>query len=383
MSTEMEEFKTIPHFDGSLLNWPIFCARIELYLRSKSLFHVIEKEIDISLLSDTAKDKILLEDVKARSIIVNKLNTDAFNLVCSEKSAFDMLKKLKAHYQSESAASVLGKFDKLLDLQFDNTKSIISHVAEINSQISQLKESGKFDWEKLHIIILLRSMPKNNDWSTVVTSLKVQEKDLSKEKIIRILQDTEFDLKAKSKGGSMEKKNSIAFNTNNSKFKYKSKNVECHRCGKMGHIQKDCRVNPNNFVKKSANRSSEKNYNQTKINEKEFSYAINHLKEDQKDIWIKDSGASNHYCNNKEILHQYKEYKENRKVEVASGISYNIIGEGKILVNSFLPKNENRLVEIKNVYYVPEFSTNLISTISLQSKGLSEVINGTDTIFFR
>jgi hypothetical protein len=81
MSTEMEEFKTIPHFDGSLVNWPIFCARIELYLKSKSLYHVVEKEIDTATLSSTSRENFLLEDVKAQSIIVNKLNTDAFSLI--------------------------------------------------------------------------------------------------------------------------------------------------------------------------------------------------------------------------------------------------------------------------------------------------------------
>jgi len=389
MSTEVEEFKSIPHFDRSPVNWPLFYARIELYLQSKSLGQVIEKEIDLSPLSAKsnevdfkAREKLILDDLKARSYIVNKLNADAFNLIRAEKSAYSILSKLKEHYQSESASSVLVRFDKLLDLRYDSSKSLISHVAEINSQILQLKDSGNFDWDKLHILILLRSMPKNQDWSSTITSLKVQEKELSKEKVIRILQDTETELNSKlQKGPPSEKKTSIAFNTN----KIKSKDIECYRCGKKGHVKKDCHVNPKNFIKSANNvqRSKDAQKATGTAEDKSFSYVAHDKGVDITELWIKDSGASDHYCNNKSMFFEYKDNPDDKYVEVASGVRYKIQGSGSIRVKSFMPDiRDEKTVEIKNVYYVPEFQTNLISTIALQTKGLREVIKGNTTLFY-
>ncbi|KAJ3335069.1 hypothetical protein HDU83_000644 [Entophlyctis luteolus] len=119
--------------------WPQLYRKIELYLMSRELLYVLEKEINYlkipaneSIEEKRVREKGLIDDARVCSIIVNKLSKDAFNLVGHESSAYRMITGLRDKYKSDSTASVIARLDKLFDLVYDPARTLItSHVADM------------------------------------------------------------------------------------------------------------------------------------------------------------------------------------------------------------------------------------------------------------
>ncbi|KAJ1378995.1 Zinc finger, CCHC-type [Sesbania bispinosa] len=139
--------------------------------------------------------------------------------------------------------------------------------------------------------------------------------------------------------------------------------IKCYNCGKQGHISKDCRAKkkedePTNFL---VEEEDEGLLMVTNIPETEGkpSYSDN-------SVWYLDTGASNHMCGNERL------FKELSKVEYGS-VSFGdaskvtVKGRGTIW---YQQKNE-RVGEIRDVYYVPDLRSNIMSMGQLMEKGYS------------
>src|SRR3569833_3172183 len=107
-----------------------------------------------------------------------------FEIVEDVDSAYDIIMTLKSQYQSTTAASTVYKLNKLLELKHREHEDISVFFGSVNSLIHQLKDSGEFNWDKLHVVTLLRGLPSTAQWAGMVNSLKAQEESsLSKEKL--------------------------------------------------------------------------------------------------------------------------------------------------------------------------------------------------------
>ncbi|KAJ3344405.1 hypothetical protein HDU83_005258 [Entophlyctis luteolus] len=255
-----EPCKGLPVFDATAESWASFYLKIKLYLESRDLLYIILREEDSikpdgetdSARSQREKEALTRsrDDIRVRSLLVNKMSDDALKMVGNEPSAYKMIEVLRSHFMSQSAASVLLR---------------LVHVANINSAIQNLKDCGPLDWDKLHQVMLLRSMPKTGEWSQIVTALKTQEDSLTKEKIIRSFMEIEMDMKhnlASENGRNKLKNVSFQSEQNGNNFPNSSGNqkriIKCFKCGKEGHIMKFCKSKvqkAGNYAKKKENLS--------------------------------------------------------------------------------------------------------------------------------
>jgi hypothetical protein len=81
-------------------------------------------------------------------------------------------------------------------------------------------------------VLMLRSILQNNRWNGVVTNLKaIDEKELTKEKVARVLTEWSMELKAKLKTPSTQNLTLAVGNY---------KNVVCYQCNQKGHISRNC-----------------------------------------------------------------------------------------------------------------------------------------------
>jgi hypothetical protein len=113
-----------------------------------------------------------------------------------------MIARLQQQYESSSASSVLLCslcFNKALDLSYKPGDNMSDHLRKLNGLVNQIRSAGDITIDKLHVVLMLRSIPQNDDWHATVTNLKAYNEDnLTKEKVARVLIERATEL-SKSK----------------------------------------------------------------------------------------------------------------------------------------------------------------------------------------
>jgi hypothetical protein len=110
-----------------------------------------------------------------------------------------MVGRLTAQYESSSASSVLFRFNKALDLSYQEGENMSDHLGKLNSLVNQIKSAGDITIDKLHVVLMLRSIPESQNWKAVIENLKAQDEgELTKEKVARILTERAAELSTKA-----------------------------------------------------------------------------------------------------------------------------------------------------------------------------------------
>ncbi|KNA13253.1 hypothetical protein SOVF_118610, partial [Spinacia oleracea] len=143
----------------------------------------------------------------------------------------------------------------------------------------------------------------------------------------------------------------------------------CYVCGKHGHKAYQC-YNRQDAAK--IGQKQDQNKSQA------------HLTEDQNGIiaavaelnlvcnkadWIIDTGATKHFCANKELFENFEEAANGEQVFMGNSSSAEVIGKGKIS----LKLNSGKTLALHNVLYVPSIRRNLISGGLLNKAGIKLV----------
>ena len=375
MTSQSDLYKALPTFDATIEKWPSFYYKLRIFLKGKELLHIIDRPSDPPVLGETSDERSLREeqaqsrakdDPKVMGILVNKLADQVLPLVMDLSTSFEMVERLKAQYQSNSAALALSRLNRLLDLEYKTTHEISSHFAGLNGVINEIRETGGLDLDKVNVVALLRSMPKTGDWAPVISALKAQdESTLTKEKVVRTLTETAAELKRKSsqppsKGNG--KPSAFVANT-----PFDRKQLQCHNCGKKGHMKKDCWAKGGGAHKPAnLNNHPKGNHNNQKpgSNSGNFTFSVGNNEESS--VWIKDSGASKHYTGSTKGMFDVR--KVCQTLLIADGKKLNIEGVGSMTFLATTTKREKNLVTLNEVYYVSGLVANLLSTSELDRK---------------
>lgn len=131
--------------------------------------------------------------------------------------------------------------------------------------------------------------------------------------------------------------------------------TKCFKCKKPGHFKKDC---PRNNYEKAPQKM---NFRHNK--DKDYALLTALSVKVENNSWYIDSGATNHMCNNKEIMSELVMDKS-LDVSVANGEKLFTGGRGVVRVSL-----RDSVKTISNVFYVPNLSANLLSVSELARKG--------------
>ena len=103
------------------------------------------------------------------------------------------------------------------------------------------------------------------------------------------------------------------------------------------------------------------------------------LVEDDKSIWIIDSGATNHVCSSLQLLESWRDLTEGDfTMRVGTGVTVSAKASGV----SKLEFSNKYYLELNNVLYIPGFSRNLISVSKLMECGFSISFNNKEVVCF-
>ena len=266
---------------------------------------------------------------------------------------------------------------KLRDLRMDESSSVQSYIDEFEEILEEATTLGMDIVKNPEQLALqfLAGLPKSLETFTDVLSLSYQEsgKELTPKVVTTALLT---HTRTKTSRSDVTPKEDSA-------MKVDKVDAKCHHCGKKGHFKAECwdvvgkpkdrkgGKKGGRFRKeKGGRRREEANSTSSSSGDWGFSAAAGEGDDETvlavaEDDWIADSGCSNHICNDRSKLSDYKPFETS--VKVASSKVIKTVGVGNLKVIATVG-NRKRKTIIHDVYFIPNFP-NLISIGQLTARG--------------
>ena len=314
-------------------------------------------------------------ETKAVSTIRLCLADEVMVRVIDEESPAAVWTKLESHYMSKSLTNKLFLKQKLYGLKMGEGSDLRQHINTFNQTISDLQRVGvKFEDEDKSLM-LLNSLPAS--YENLSTTLTWGKESLELEEITGAL--LAFNLRKKTseegsqgeglvvKGNQERGRSKSRFGGhNNSRSKSRNKkSVQCYKCGKRGHIRRDC---PERHKSSDDNKvSGSKSVN---VVEDDSDYgdgdmlSVSSTIDNLADSWILDSACSYHMTPYKEWFDTYR-LVNSGSVLMGNDASCKVIGIGTVRVKMF----DGVVRTLSDVRHIPELRKNLISLGTLDSHG--------------
>ena len=372
-------------------NYQIWKFKMEMLLIDKEVWETISKERPTQ-----PNEEWLKKDGKARALIGLMVEDNQLCHIRKEESAAGAWKALKNHHEKSTLTNKIFLLKRLCRMQMPTNGNMEEHINFLLDLVGQLEALGEKLAEHLVVALLLCSLPDN--YNPLITALESRdEKDLTLE-MVKAKLINEYK---RNNGTEIypitlnDKENAMKI----TKGKPAYTKFSCHFCHKKGHFQRDCYS-----YKKSLEKNPEKPKNEQPRNEsqkakkiftnnasdtdesdneeKPGKYKCFMMKNQPKTIkpvddWYIDSGASSHMCNNLKFFTKIQ-MGTNHPVELPDGRDIFASGIGKGIIPCINEKGEIQEIVTKNVLYVPELDTNLLSVRKLTSLGFKVNFSGTD-----
>lgn len=281
------------------------------------------------------------DDAKAMFLIASALETKQLEplLVCvSAKQMWDNLCRI---HKQKSASNKLLLLQKFHEYRMGPSDSVVQHIAKIKNLAAQIGDVGEVVSDLTVIAKILGSLaPKYSTLQTAWDSVDPARQNLEnlEERLIR----EEARL-----GGEVENGTTAlvaAKNDFKKKGKKPTKHVTCYRCGKKGHYAHSCRTKQSEkdgncassdcaFVGEVAR--SDRDAACGSVSSSGDS-ANELLASDQREVWLTDSGASQHVTNRRDWLSNYEPINNGGKVSLGDNKQCEIAGKGTVNIQKLV-----------------------------------------------
>ncbi|KAF2897624.1 hypothetical protein ILUMI_08536 [Ignelater luminosus] len=307
--------------------------------------------------------------------------------------------------ENENPTDFFNKFEKQLN-ELKNSGETVSGIDKLNYLLLALPETLS------HIVDIVDVLPQKDRSVEYVKSkliLKFQKRNNNKDSVNNDTQTFSTNVSKSIKNFNTQNFNckqqqSKNYNSRNyhydqpstSRYQDKPNNTvqRCFKCNRPGHTQRYCRSNPNwrggysrnpsrnNLTRVAGNsivedgakaESTSNSFNvevmSAETNTKQEVYTV-----EENIKWLLDSGCSDHIVNTDRYFSEYINLIKPVNIKVGDGFSLksNKIGNIDVYFNV-----SNKLIKtkIKNVYYVPSMSQNLLS--------VSCIVNQNNSVIFK
>ncbi|CAB0031358.1 unnamed protein product [Trichogramma brassicae] len=281
------------------------------------------------------------------------------------------------HTQSSSSHKLL-LTQKFHEYRMDCTDSVASHIAKVRNMALQLLDVGENVSDLVITAKILSSLPSKfssfrSAWNSVDPTR--QTVDYLEQRLLEEESFLERDDEENSVYSATVRKNykESASDSRKGKSKRDKQNIKCYSCNCRGHYARDCPQRDNNASSMSddfgnlalittiSNESSSRNAPSKQLN------AL--LQKDISEVWLTDSGASEHMTFRRNWFSSYSPRDDGSTVSLGDNKEHKIVGVGTVRIKRLV--NDKWLDgRIENVLYVPGIRKNLLSVGAITRKGL-------------
>jgi Reverse transcriptase (RNA-dependent DNA polymerase)/gag-polypeptide of LTR copia-type/Integrase core domain/GAG-pre-integrase domain len=315
-------------------------------------------------------------DQKAQSTISLSIEDCQIVHIYKCNHAKEMWEELQKVHERANLCNKLYLTRKLYQSKLKDGQDMQNYIRSVLEMVERLHGIGE-DINDFHVAALLLSgLP--DSYETLITALDARPDDeLTLEYVKGKLIDeykrknetssnsnkSESALKAFDKGKFKNKSNQN--NSNNTKQETR----ECFVCKKPGHLKKDCRVwkaRVAELKKSEANHKAKTAMEEDRVSDNEVAFTVSD-KDLSQNAWCIDSGATSHMTNDCKFFATFDDSKRS-KVSLANGEHMASLGIGDGYIHCQVANEVNK-VPIKNVMFVPNLESNLLSVKQLTRQG--------------
>ena len=375
MAPHEDEYKIQKFFGRANDDYNLWRIRAEMSLKGKDYWEELRKE-----------DCSIKTKQKASAMLTTELGDSALR-VCSTQitDPMKMLELLDKRYASTRTATRICVLTSVYSKRFEAKDNMPRYIDEFESLFSQLERMGKDAAipESHKAPLLLASMGHYSPLESTVAALRIKDtEDITWEAVSADLIQEWKQVRSKSgsyqKAGKIDQINNTNSGTESQRKRTKKKgesaksvkeDVECEFCGKKGHVEEDCFLNPEspgcrlperarrNLLKaKKGRKSQKKNTKSIKFGMKVRVGTIraNSSRTLNKDPPVLDSGASTTMfrCKSEAMDKTYVEDSRESVTLAAGGKTVKCIGEGTVRIGA---------IELPNSLHVQQLHGTLVS----------------------
>uniref|UniRef100_H3H4T3 CCHC-type domain-containing protein n=1 Tax=Phytophthora ramorum TaxID=164328 RepID=H3H4T3_PHYRM len=337
-------------------------VKMQMVLEERELWEVTSGEVKLEHCTTTADQATFKrKSRKALAIICLAMEDSQLPLVRSAKDAHDAWSRLEGHFEKKSLANKLFLRRRFFTTMMDEGDDVLEHINKLKTLAEQLDAVGAPVSEDDLVITLLGSLSES--YQFLITALESRADSLSWELVTsRLLHE---DMKRKEQGGGgvdgAAHGQGQAFMTRDNKRKGRpvKKTGACHNCGKQGHWIAECPSRAQNDAERY--RSQRANVAQDEEDPGDYLFSVGRTSSTAKpsDMWLVDSGATQHMTSSNKYMRNYKTMAP-VDVHLADDGVVQAVGTGDIVMSMKTPRGMKKSV-LTNVWHIPKLSRNLFS----------------------
>lgn len=333
---------------------------MEIILRGRGLWKFVENKENI----DEGENSEQKRDL-ALAYILTSVSNLCKPAIRKARCPTEAWNKLRTMFQAVSEASIDAKLTKLQNIQMKKGEKVIEYSNRVEELVSELESAGHPTSVVEKKRALLRGLPTTFDITAETCMGGDFDYDESVAKLIvretRIIQvdencETALAMKQGKKCFKCGKQGHIAKNC----WKNKEKR-RCFKCNKVGHLARDCREE----IQENNNGESAMVVVQKAM--------ISRTKKSKNSKWILDSGCTKHMANCREFFCEFK--PESGTIQVGNNEFIRSEGIGTVKVATVV-RGVKKIVVLTDVLLVPEIAYNLISISQARRNGHRIIIDG-------
>lgn len=338
-------------------NWSTWKFQVEHLLKAKNQWKHVEKPSE----EPTSRDA-----EKAFSTIVLSISSSLLYLITSCKSGNEAWEKLKTHFDRSTTANKLYLKKAYFRCQMSEGSKVEDHLRKMKELTDAMAAIDVVIHEEDQVITLLGSLPPS--YSTLVTALEARSEDLELEFVQQALLNEQQKRTSKAVAAEAAEDSRIMKVQSQSgaekMFKFEG---TCFKCGKKGHMKKDCRVKVKKkehvkIVKGRAEDPSHGDY-YFKLDDSSKPTVDQVVKSDPRKLLV-DCGATAHIVTTDCIVDEDETFEpSNHYIELADGSKRNNVavkkGDAKVSLTDDCGNVVN--ATLKNALFIPTYPTSIFS----------------------
>lgn len=355
-------------------NFDTWKVAVKSYLIIKKLWQVIEEDISPETSPNT--------NAQAISELTLSIESSLYNYIEDSNSANVVWKGFLKAFDDSGTARKVTIMHELVSVKLTDSGSMEKYINKILLYWNKSKVAGFKIEEQVVASLMLGGLPE--EYRPMVLGIENSAKELTVDYVKTVLlqgirdpilkrNDGETALAAKFKrGGKSRPKRKcyscgsvfhLSFNCPKN-----SKKKSCYNCGQNTHLAKQCTM-----PKKNQNENNKEEKSKGDQKDKVLILLLNTDSNDDKmkNGWFIDSGATAHMTHRKDMLHNERKI-EKKEILIANKEKLRVDTMGDVKIN-LLVGGEVAECIIKNVYYVPNLCTSLLSVNQLNKQGYSVI----------